>query len=74
MKDKIYCSIGLPHSGLENLKTRNRIEGSDSYSFFLNMLNSYKSENGINGTVKKLTDHFTVLKLTTVVGKDCLLN
>ena len=70
MKDQIYCAIGLPHSELEALKTRYRYDGFNSYSFFLNMLNSYKSQSGRAGTIKKIIYHFTGLNLINVVGKD----
>ena len=68
-KEKIYRALGLPASDLEDLKTRLRIEGFSSYSFFYSMLNSYKSRNGVNATLKNLIDHLTRLHLNNVAGK-----
>ena len=70
MKEQIHGAIGLSHSGLEDLKTRYKNEGFNSYSFFLNILDNYKSKNGKTGTVKKLIDQFTRLNLIHVVGKN----
>ena len=69
MKEQIYGQLGLPASDLEDLKTRLRIEGFNSYSFFIGMLINCKSRNGATGMLEKLIGHLIELNLRNVAGK-----
>ena len=73
-KEQIYGALGLPPSELEDLQTKIRIQhGSNSYSFFQNMLVTYRSRSGGSGTLKNLIDNLKELNLINVVGKHITL-